>query len=173
MEAPIAEPSLPVVVAAVITVSDRSASGERPDVSGPLAVAALTAAGFKAEAQAIPDGAKSVEQALRNAIAAGARLVVTTGGTGIGPRDRTPEGTRPVLDLEVTGIADAMRAAGSPRTPHAVLSRGLVGVVNASGTTKGAVIVNLPGSPSGVAEGLSLLVRLVPHMLAQLEGDDH
>lgn len=153
--------------AAVITVSDRSAAGEREDLAGPLAVAALEEAGFACDAAIVPDGADAVEQALRAALDAGARLVVTTGGTGIAPRDRTPEGTRRVIEREIPGIAEELRRIGAAVAPGGLLSRGVAG---ASGD---ALIVNLAGSPGAVRDGMPLICRLAPHILDQLEGSDH
>ncbi|MBO9578063.1 MAG: MogA/MoaB family molybdenum cofactor biosynthesis protein, partial [Microbacteriaceae bacterium] len=134
--------------AIVITVSDRSARGERADASGPVAVAALEAAGWPVATAIVPDGADSVEHALRGAIASGARLVLTTGGTGVASRDETPEGTRRVIERELPGVAEALRRAGADRVPAAILSRGVAGVA------RGAFIVNLPGSRGGVADGM-------------------
>lgn len=149
--------------------SDRSASGQRPDRSGPLAVERLQAAGFVVDAPTVvPDGAESVSAAVRAAVGEGARLVITSGGTGVGPRDRTPEGTRPLLSLELPGIPEALRRAGAQDVPTAVLSRGLAGV-----TAEGAVVVNLPGSTGGVSEGLDVLLPLLPHLLSQVQGGDH
>lgn len=149
----------------VITVSDRCHAGVRTDASGPAAVAALRAAGYAVTAGVVPDGQASVADALRAALAGGARLVITSGGTGVGPRDRTPEGTRGVLDLELPGVAELLRSASG--RPHAYLSRGLAGV------TAGAVVVNLPGKPAAVTEGLAVVLPLVPHLLDQLAGGDH
>lgn len=157
------------VHAVAITVSDRTSRGERADASGPELVAALRAAGCRvAEARVIPDGAEPVVTALRDALAAGARLVVTTGGTGIGPRDRTPEGTQPLLTLVLPGIATALRANNAP---GAMLSRGVAGI--AAGSAGDALIVNLPGSVSGAREGIALVLRVAGHALAQLDGHDH
>lgn len=156
--------------ARVITVSDRSAAGERADAAGPIAVAALQAGGFACpDATIVPDGADSVEQALRDALAGGASLVVTTGGTGVGPRDLTPEGTRRVLTREVPGIAEELRRRGAAAKPAGMLSRGLAGVVDGPG----ALVVNLPGSPRAVEEGMPVVLSVAAHVLDQLAGGDH
>ena len=158
----------------MITVSDRCARGEATDHSGPLVARTLSAAGFPVGAvHVVPDGAASVEAAIRTALQAGARLVVTTGGTGIGPRDRTPEGTRPLLERELPGLADAMRAAGARDVPSAVLSRAVAGVTAGGEDARAALVVNLPGSPAGAEAGLVVLVPLVGHVLDQLDGGAH
>lgn len=153
----------------VITVSDRSAAGERADLAGPALAERLEQAGFLVERVVIPDGAASVAAAIR-AAASHSRVVITTGGTGVGPRDRTPEGTRPELSWELPGIPELLRAHGRTTAPHVVLSRGLAGVIDV-GT--GVFVLNLPGSPSAAAEGLDLVLPLLPHLLDQLEGGDH
>lgn len=159
------------VRAAVITVSDRSATGERPDTSGPRAVSILSAAGFDINgASIVPDGAESVRDSIQNAMDLGARVVITTGGTGVGPRDLTPEGTRMLLVRELPGIAEALRREGQKQSPMAVLSRGVVGI---AGDPTGVLVANLPGSERAVAQGLDVLLPLVPHILDQLDGGDH
>ncbi|MFE6997149.1 molybdenum cofactor biosynthesis protein B [Microbacterium sp. NPDC057659] len=154
--------------AAVITVSDRSAAGLRPDGSGPVAVEALRAAGFACDdARIVPDGADAVETALRAVIADGARLIVTSGGTGVAPRDATPEGTVRVLERELPGIPEELRRVGAAQKPVALLTRGLAGVAD------GALIVNLPGSPGGVRDGMPVILSVAAHVIAQLDGSDH
>ncbi len=157
----------------VITVSDGVANGAREDLSGRLALERLTAAGYETGQSVVPDGAGEVEEVLRATLATGARLIITSGGTGVTPRDRTPEGTAPVLDREVPGLAELVRAEGARHTPFAALSRGLVGVVDAGVDGPGALVVNLPGSPKGVGEGLDVLLPLVGHILDQITGGDH
>lgn len=155
-------------LAAVITVSDRSAAGVRADAAGPIAVDALRAAGGHcADAEIVPDGAESVESAIRRAIDAGARVVVTTGGTGLAPRDQTPEGTLLVLDRQLPGIAEELRRRGAEETPMALLSRGVAGVAG------GALVVNLPGSPAAVRSGMPVVTAVAAHAVAQLDGEDH
>lgn len=155
--------------ARVLTVSDRSAAGLREDRGGPLAVSLLREAGFSCDdAVVVPDGADSVESALRRLIAEGPGLVVTTGGTGIAPTDRTPEGTARVLDRELPGIAEELRRRGLADTPMAVISRGLAGIVD-----PGTLVVNLPGSTGAVASGIAVIAELAPHILDQLSGGDH
>ena len=154
--------------ATVITASNRAATGVYEDTGGPLIVAALEEAGFEVTGPVVvPDG-DPVAAAIRDAVAAGARAVLTTGGTGLTPTDLTPEATRPLLDREVPGIAEAIRAYGVAQgVPTAALSRGLAGV------SRQALVVNLPGSRGGVKDGLAVVVPLLRHAVEQIVGGDH
>nr|WP_240645892.1 MogA/MoaB family molybdenum cofactor biosynthesis protein [Georgenia sp. SYP-B2076] len=154
-----------------MTVSDRCSRGEAEDRSGPLAAALLAEVGVAAAVVVVPDGAESVRAAVRGALDDGARLVLTTGGTGVGPRDATPEGTRPLLARELPGVAEAIRARGAAAVPFAVLSRGLAGI--AAGAAGEALVVNVPGSPGAVRDAVAVLAPLVPHVLDQLGGGAH
>lgn len=154
--------------AVVITVSSRAAAGVYADEAGPLLVGMLREAGFEVGASVvIPDGREEVAQALRDVLPGGPDLVVTTGGTGLHPKDLTPEGTRDVLQREAPGIAEALRAASLAVTPMAMLSRGVAGLVGRT------LVVNLPGSPKGAGENLAVLLAVLPHALDQLGGGDH
>lgn len=159
---------------AVITVSDRCARGEAEDRSGPTAVGLLREAGLTdVRNHLVPDGVESVRDAVRTALDDGARLVITTGGTGIAPRDLTPEGTRAVLDHEIPGIAEAVRQQGiAAGVPTAALSRGLAGLASTVDGAR-ALVVNLPGSSGGVRDGLEVVLTLWPHVRSQLVGGDH
>jgi molybdenum cofactor synthesis domain-containing protein len=151
----------------VITASNRAAAGVYPDRGGPLIVEWLRERGYQVpEPTVAPDG-PPVGEAMRAAVTDGVDVVVTTGGTGISPTDATPEVTRELLDFEIPGLADAIRAAGAPKVPTAVLSRGLAGV---AGRT---LVVNLPGSTAGVRDGLAVLDGVLDHAIEQLRGGDH
>ena len=154
--------------AGVVVASNRAAAGVYADATGPLIVDALRRAGFEVtDPVVVPDG-EPVGAAISEAVAAGARVVLTTGGTGVTPTDRTPEVTRALLDREVPGIAEAIRAHGIGKgVATAALSRGVAGVVGR------ALVVNLPGSRGGVKDGLDVVVPLLGHAVSQIEGGDH
>ncbi len=156
----------------VITVSDRAASGEREDASGPLAARLLESHGLQVdEVVVVRDGVDSVREAIRTAIAEGVQFVLTTGGTGIGPRDLTPEATEPLLALKLDGLASQIRDRGLSSTPMAVLSRGLVGITERTHTA--TLIVNAPGSTGGVRDTLDVVTPLLNHTFDQISGGDH
>ena len=154
--------------AVVITASNRAAAGVYDDTAGPLVVEALAGLGFAVDPPVVvPDGGP-VADAIRSALDAGARAIVTTGGTGLTPTDLTPEMTLPFLDREVPGIAEAIRRHGTAQgVPTAALSRGLAGVAG------NALVVNLPGSRGGVEDGLAVVVPLLLHAVHQITGSDH
>jgi molybdenum cofactor synthesis domain-containing protein len=152
------------VKAAVLTVSDGVSSGEREDRSGEVLSALLDGEGYDVTRRVVPDERDAIAAAIEE-LAGEARVVLTTGGTGLGPRDVTPEATAAVLDREAPGIAEAIRADAMARTPHALLSRGRAGVV---GT---ALVVNLPGSPGGCRDGFAVLRPALGHALALLAGE--
>ncbi|MFQ5967334.1 MAG: molybdenum cofactor biosynthesis protein B [Acidimicrobiia bacterium] len=150
--------------AKVLTVSDRVSAGEAEDRAGPALVARLADLGFPAEIEVVPDGVESVRSALKGYVSGGIDLVVTTGGTGFGPRDVTPEATSGVIERPAPGLVEAMRAATFGKNPHGMLSRGVAGI---AGST---LIVNLPGSPAGAEESLEVIGLALSHAMALLSG---
>jgi molybdenum cofactor synthesis domain-containing protein len=154
--------------AAVITCSNRSATGERADDSGELLNQLLTAAGHDVVYRTIvPDDVPAIRAAIHAALQVSARIVLTTGGTGLTPTDVTPEAVRPMLEREIPGIAEALRLVSRDTVPTSVLSRGVAGVIG------DALVVTLPGSPGGVRDGMTVLTPLIEHTLSQVGGGDH
>ena len=152
--------------AGVITVSTKGAAGERADESGPAMSERLIAGGIEVvRTELVPDDVERVATAILAAVRAGANVVLTTGGTGLSPNDVTPEATRRVIDREIPGIAEALRARSLEKTPHGMLSRGVAGAIGP------ALVVNLPGSPRAVREALEVLVPVLPHAVELLAGE--
>jgi molybdenum cofactor synthesis domain-containing protein len=155
-----------VIRAGVITVSTKGARGERADESGPAMREALVAAGHSvAHETLVPDDVEAIATAILAAVRAHSNVVLTTGGTGLSPNDVTPEATRRVIDREIPGIAEALRARSLEKTAHAMLSRGVAGAIGAT------LVVNLPGSPRAVRESLEILLPVLPHAIELLAGE--
>jgi molybdopterin adenylyltransferase len=148
----------------VLTVSDGVARGERVDESGALLEELLGRDGYDVVRRVVPDDRAEIAEAIED-LAAEAALVLTTGGTGVAPRDVTPEATASVVERQVPGIAEALRADAARRTPHGLLSRGVAGIRGA------ALVVNLPGSPGGCRDGFTVLSEALPHALRLLSGE--
>jgi molybdenum cofactor synthesis domain-containing protein len=153
--------------AVVVIASTRASIGEYDDRCGPLITEWLAQQGFSSVRSAVVADGEPVGAALRDAVADGVAVVITSGGTGISPTDDTPAQTKAILDYEIPGLADEIRRSGLPKVPTSVLSRGLCGV---AGRT---LVVNLPGSPGGVRDGLGVLAGVLDHALEQIAGHDH
>lgn len=151
----------------VLTVSDRGARGEREDKSGKIMIDLLKEAGFDIAVYTIvPDDEDLISKTLINWVGKGLDLILTTGGTGLSPRDLTPEATRRVIEREVPGIEEALRQDGLKKTPYAMLSRGIAGI------RKQTLIINLPGGPKAVKEGLEVIIPALKHALEKIKGDE-
>lgn len=160
----------------VLTISDRASAGDYADTAGAAAVDALTRAFPEAPISSalVPDGIESVQAGITAARATGVRVVITLGGTGIAPRDYTPEASRPLITRELPGVAEAIRRAGESATVRSVVSRGLAGVMDADDTfDTSSVLVNLAGSENAAVVGCEVLIPLIPHLVMQLDAGNH
>jgi len=153
--------------AAVLTISDKGSIGQRQDTSGPAVAEVLKTIGAEVvKYEIVPDEIEIISGRLRQyADSPGIDLIITTGGTGVAPRDLTPEATRLVIDREVPGMAEAMRMESFKKTPHALISRAIVGI------RKQTLIINLPGSPKGATENLQFILKAIPHAVEKIKGD--
>lgn len=157
---------------AVITISDRANHGDYEDRSGPVARDALAAAGFEcADVVVVPDDVEPIQTAIRAAIADGARIVFTTGGTGVAPRDVTPEATAALGGQDLPGIPEEIRRRGLANTPLAIASRGLAVALRDGG--RSALVVNAPGSRGGARDAVAVVVEVGAHVVGQLDGEGH
>lgn len=152
------------VNAAVLTVSDGVVGGTREDTSGDLLAELLVAEGYRVSRRTVPDETDAIAAAILE-LSEEARLVLTTGGTGVAPRDVTPEATASVLERQIPGIAEAIRADAVRKTPHGLLSRGV------AGTRGSAVVINLPGSPGGCRDGFDVVREALPHAIRLVAGE--
>jgi len=154
-----------MITIAIVVLSDKGARGERTDESGQVIREMIQSMGTVVEYLLLPDEHDRIVEALESLSSRGVQLILTSGGTGVAPRDVTPEATQAVCDRLVPGMAEAMRAASLSRTPHAMLSRGVVGI------RRNSLIVNLPGSPRAVRENLEVILPALPHAVAKICGD--
>jgi molybdenum cofactor synthesis domain-containing protein len=162
------ETNVKILNAAIITASNRASRGVYEDTSGEILAAGLKELGFNVAIQVVvPDSVSLIAAEISKAIDAKIDLIVTTGGTGISPTDVTPEATAPLIEKALPGISEALRAYSREKVPTSDLSRGL------AGSTENSLIINLPGSPGGVRDGLLIIGRLASHAISQLAGGDH